>query len=142
MKKDTKRFEIIEHTADVGIQVYGSNLKDLFESAAIGLFSLIIDRGKIQASKSVVIDLKEDNQEELLVAWLNELLFQLSTRLFIPKEFNIDKITENSISAHLQGESFDQSRHEITSEIKAATYHELAIKKIEGGYEARVILDT
>ncbi|MBL7130774.1 MAG: archease [Candidatus Omnitrophica bacterium] len=136
-----KKYEVIEHTADVGLRIYGRDLKELFVNAARGLFSLIVDLEKVEPSFETDVDLKDDNREELLISWLNELIFQFSARSFIPKEFRINKITNEGISAKVFGEKIDLSRHKILSEIKAATYHELEVKEINGGIQARVIFD-
>jgi len=142
LNKISKPFEIIEHTADVGLKIYGGDISELFVNAAVGLFSLIIDLNKVSSDIQIDIDLKDDNKEELLVSWLNELIFQFSARSFIPKEFKIDEISDNRICAKASGEKIDLSKHKILSEIKAATYHELEVKKTDKGFEARVILDT
>ena len=96
----------------------------------------------VDVRETIEIQLQEENQEELLVAWLNELLFQLSTRLFAPKDFHIDAIDSTKISATIKGENLDSEKHAIISEIKSATYHELEIRKMNEGFEAEVILDT
>lgn len=137
-----KKFEPFEHTADVGLKIYGKDLKDLFINAAIGLFSFITDLKKVKPRTKIKISLKEENQEELLIRWLNELIFQFSAHNFIPKEFKIDKITDKDILVQAYGEKVDLSKHKILSEIKAATYHELEIKKTAKVLQAKVIFDT
>lgn len=137
-----KPFEVIEHTADVGLKIYGKDLGDLFVNAAKGLFSLITDLDKVSISAAIEVNLTANNREELLVAWLSELIFQFSARSFISKKLEIKDITNNEITVKVFGEKIDLSKHEILSEIKAATYHELEIKEIEDGLQARVIFDT
>jgi len=142
VKKNIKPFEFFEHTADIGLKIYGKDLKELFVNAAKGLLSLITDLKKVDLSTKIEIKLKEANREELLVSWLNELIFQFSAHSFISKEFKIEDITDKKIIARVWGEKIDSSRHKILSEIKAATYHELEIKETDKGFEARVIFDT
>ncbi|MDD5292158.1 MAG: archease [Candidatus Omnitrophica bacterium] len=137
-----KRFEVIEHTADIGLKIYGKDLKELFTNSAIGLFSLITDLDKVGIKESIKVRLEDDNKEELLVSWLNELIFHFSARNFIPREFKIEEVSENELTAKILGENIDLTKHKILSEIKAATYHELEIKKIGEGFEAKVIFDT
>ena len=137
-----KKYETFEHTADVGLKIYGKDLKELFINAALGLFSFITDLKKAESKTEINIILKAENQEELLVSWLNELIFQFSARNFIPKEFKILKIIDKEIKAKISGQKLDLSKHKILSEIKAATYHELEIKKTKNGLEAKVIFDT
>ncbi|MFH1621851.1 MAG: archease [Candidatus Omnitrophota bacterium] len=142
MKKNTKSFEFFEHTADIGLKIYGKDPKEIFVNAAKGLFSLITDLKKVDLNTEIEVKLKDENREELLVSWLNELIFQFSTYSFISKEFKIEEITDNKIKAKVLGEEINLSKHKILSEIKAATYHELEIKETDRGFEARVIFDT
>ena len=142
MKNKLRRFEIIEHTADIGLKIYAKDLKGIFKNAAIGLLSLITDSGKVSAKKVIKVNLKEENKEELLVSWLDELIFQFSAHNFLAKQFKINKVTDNAISAEIRGEKINLSKHKILTEIKAATYHELEIKRTKEGLQARVILDT
>jgi SHS2 domain-containing protein len=137
-----KKFETFEHTADIGLKIYAKDLKGIFTNAAAGLLSLITDLKKVSAKKNLKVSLKDEDREELLVSWLNELIFQFSAHNFLDKQFKINKISDNSISADIRGEKIDLSKHKILVEIKAATYHELEIKKTKGGFQARVILDT
>lgn len=141
LNKIFKPFEVIEHTADVGLKIYGKDLKQLFVNAAKGLLSLIIEFEEVDSDSEIEIKLNEENREELLVSWLNELIFQFSAHSFISKEFRIEEITNSKIKAKVLGEKISLPKHKILSEIKAATYHELEIKKVDMGFEARVILD-
>lgn len=137
-----KPYEVIEHTADIGLKIYGRDLKELFINAVTGLLSLIVDLNRVDSSAEIEVKIEEDNREELLVSWLNEFIFQFSARSFITKEINIRDIADNKVMAKIKGETIDLSKHKILSEIKAATYHELEIKEVEGGLQARVIFDT
>lgn len=139
MKKSHKRFETFEHTADIGLRVFGKDDAALFSNAAFGLLSLLISTKDIQAQSEKTIKLVEDNVEELFVSWLNEILFYVTTRNFIPKKITIDTISQRTIIASLHGET---KQIPLLTEIKAATYHELEIKETEKGLEARVIFDT
>lgn len=139
MQKSPKKFETFEHTADIGLRVFGKDDKELFVNAASGLLSLLVKPKGIQAQSEKIIKIAEDNVEELFVAWLNEVLFYVTTRNFIPKKISIDTISQRTINARLCGEV---KQIPLLTEIKAATYHELEIKETEKGLEARVIFDT
>ena len=135
-------YEVIDHTADVALKIYGKDLKELFINAARGLFSFIVDINTVTSKDRIIIKLSADDVEELLVTWLNEFIFHFSAREFIPKEFNILKIDTTILEAEISGEWLDPKKHKILTEIKAATYHELKVSKIEQGWQARVIFDT
>ena len=71
-----KHYEIIEHTADIGIRVRGKEMKDLFTGSALAMFDIIAERITATPStpEKVVIAQKANTIEDLLVYWLNELL--------------------------------------------------------------------
>ena len=136
------KFEIIDHTADVGLVVYGSTRKEVFINAAIGMFSLIVDSGKVSGTQQQEISLDADDYEELLVAWLNELLYLFDAENLIFSQFEISRLNSDSLTAIAYGEKIDLSRHEIKTQIKAATYHQLKLKTEDEGFSAQIILDV
>ena len=82
------------------------------------------------------------NVEELLVGWLRELLYQFSARDFLFKDFSIEEMDETHIKGIARGEKIDRKRHELKKEIKAATYHELKVERLNGKWRCQVIFDT
>ncbi len=137
-----KRFEIIEHTADIGIKIFGSDLKELFCNAAAGMFDIIADSKEVNRKKHINVEVKADNIEELLVNWLTELLFHFNANFIILKEFSITEISQNNIKAVVSGEKIDKNKHSINTEIKAVTYHELKVEKKDFGWNVQVIFDV
>ncbi len=140
-KPQAKDYEVLEHTADVGIVAYGKDLKQTFTNAARGMFSLVTSLNKVRAITSHEISVSANNKENLLVEWLNELIFLFDTEHFISKRFKITDLDETKLKAIVYGEKTDLSRHKINIGIKATTYHMLEIKQTDKGYEARVIFD-
>ena len=136
-----KRYEVIDHTADVGLRAYGKDIKELFANAAYGMFNILADLKNVHPKRSLKIKVEAPNIEELFLSWLSELLYQYETREIIFKEFLIDKLSENSISARAQGEKLDLRKHRLKAEIKAVTYHELKVQKIKNHWQGEVIFD-
>ncbi len=134
------RFELIDHTADVGIIAYGKDLKEAFANAAYGMFSLIADLDVVSENISREIDVKSSDPEALLVDWLNELLYIFDVDHIIFKRFEITSLNRNRLKAKVYGEKIDTSRHQLKTAVKAATYHMLKIKR-ENGVRVRFILD-
>ena len=124
-----RRFDVIDHTADVGIIAYGSDLKEAFASAAYGMFSLIADLDGVKEKVSRKVDIRSMDQEALLVDWLNELLYLFDVKNIIFKRFEITVLSQNRLQARVYGEKVDASRHQLKTGIKAATYHMLKIEK-------------
>lgn len=129
-----KEFEILNHTADVGIIAYGSNMREAFANAAKGLFSLITD-SDVAEIEHKDIELTAPDQESLLVAWLNELIYLFDVDNILFERFDISRLTDTRLKARSYGEKVDFARHALKIGVKAATYHML---KIERGKPNRV----
>lgn len=136
-----KRFDFIEHTADVGIIAYGVELNEAFANAAYAMFTLIADLEEVQEQVSREIEVQAEDQESLVVIWLNELLYLLDTEGIVFKRFEITWLDENSLKAKAYGEPLDAGRHNIRGGVKAATYYMLRVAKDNDGYSVQVIFD-
>ena len=143
-----KTYETIDHTADLGIKVYAGDLKQLFLNSAFALFDLMVEETKkaplIQkgAGKKFIVSKNASSLEEVLVAWLSELLYLFVTEGLIMEKAEFQKLEPRSIQAEISGIIFDPDFYRVKTEIKAVTFHELEAKETEGGYEARVIFDV
>ena len=129
MEKD---FEIINHTADVGIVAYGSDLSQAFANAARALFSLITELDDVAEVLHRDVELTAADEEELLVAWLNELIYLFDTENVIFKRFDIIQLNQNQLKARSYGEKVDRTKHRLKTGVKAATYHMLKIDRCDG----------
>lgn len=138
----SKGFEITDHTADIAIKAYGSTLKELFQNAALGMFNIIADLEGIRPSTEIEIKAEGIDREELLVAWLEELLYNFYTKNIIFSEFNITELTDTDLSAKVKGRFVGENRNRLKTEIKAATRHELKINKTGEKYEVQVVFDV
>ena len=126
MEKD---FEIIDHTADVGIIAYGTSISQTFANAAKALFSLITELDNVEEVLHRDIELVAPDQESLLIAWLNELIYLFDTENVIFKRFEITKLDNTRLKARSYGEKVNSSKHKLKTGVKAATYHMLRIDK-------------
>lgn len=125
----TKTYELIDHTADVGVKAYGKTLSEAFENAAKAMFEIITDNSEIDSIGQYNIELSAPDLEQLLVDWLNELLFINSTKNLVFGFFKVEiNEKEKKLSAKIFGEKFSISKHKIGAEIKAVTYHMLEVK--------------
>jgi SHS2 domain-containing protein len=135
------RFDLIEHTADIGIVVYGKDLNETFANAAFALFSLITEPSQVKPAIRQNITLTASDREALLVRWLNELIFYFETERFLFARFDIAVLTATDLQAECYGERIDPSRHTLKKGVKAATYHLLSVTRNNQGYRAQVIFD-
>lgn len=133
-------FEIIDHTADVAIAAYGNDVKQAFANAALGMFSLMIDIGKIKEMTSLTVTATADDRKDLLVAWLNELIYTFEVERMLFKRFEIETLEDTKLKAECYGEKIDL-RHKLKMEIKAATYHMLQIEEKPGRTRVQVLFD-
>ncbi len=135
-------FESFEHTADVGLRVWGSSLTELFEQAAAGLMDLMLDTDTVDAARTMSISALAHEPEELLVAWLEEILFAFEADAFAPATARVVSLGNGEVRGELSGEDFNPRRNEVRQVIKAVTYHDLTIKKVMGTYEVRIVFDV
>jgi len=135
-----RRYEVIDHTADIGIAAYGSDLNSLFSNAAVGMLSLMIKTDTMRHDVTREISLAAEDSEILLVEWLNELLYIIYTEHLVLYRFDIF-IDEGRLTAKCSGQRLEQKSTWFVREIKAATYHNLEITYKEGMYSARIIFD-
>ena len=136
-----RAFEIIDHTADVGIVAYGADVKELFSNAALALFSLITEPESIEEKLHFDLKVSSEDRDSLLVEWLNELIYLFDVEHILFNRFDIESLTYNQLKAACYGETFDPMKHKIKTGVKAATYHMLKLDKNAGGYKAQIIFD-
>ncbi len=136
-----KKYEFIDHTADLGLEIYGKDLKELFENAGEALFEVICDLSQVAESmkKRVVVD--GEDLEQLMVTWLGELLYLHDVQGSLFKRFEIEEIGDKSLKATVYGEKFKAGHHTVKTEIKAVTYHQIKVRQEEDRWTSRVILD-
>ncbi len=135
-----KAYEPVDISGDVGLNIYGRDMEELFTNAGLGLYSLITPSG-IEKKETLSITAEGDSPEGLLVAFLNELIFHFDTDGFLGGAIIIDTIRATSVAATVRGEEFDPERHEGSLLLKAATYHRVSVERRDGGWKAFVMFD-
>lgn len=144
MKKNkNKIYEIIPHTADIGIRVAGEDVKTLFENSAWALFDLLVEQKTQESGQAQEedIELTAETKEDLLHDWLGELLFLYETRRCVYTDFKIQAISEHKLKAKVNSVPLTKN-HTIKTEIKAVTYHDLKISINPKKIVAEIIFDV
>ncbi len=136
-----KRYEQTDHTADIGLKIFGNSLPDLFANAGYALCDTLADLSKVKTVNKDTFSLQRDSVEELLVEWMGALLFSFETENMIFSRFNILSMNKNSLSAEAEGEIFNNDIHTIKDVLKAVSYQNLKVEKTEGLWQAKVVLD-
>ena len=135
-------FEIIEHTADVGVIARDETFTQALGWLAKGMFSLFTDLDTVQSRDTLEVAITSTDQEALAVDWLNELLYRYDADRFLPKEFDISANEGGtSLVARCTGERAGPERHGIGTAVKAATYHGLEVSH-DGEWRIQVVLDV
>ncbi|MBA7473934.1 Protein archease [subsurface metagenome] len=135
-----KDFEIVNHTADVGIVAYGDDISQAFANAARALFSLITELDDVEEILHRDIELVALDEESLLVEWLNELICLFDTENIVFKRFDVIMLNNTHLRARSYGEKVDSSKHRLKTGVKAATYHMLKVDKGDD-YRVQVLFD-
>jgi SHS2 domain-containing protein len=140
MGKANMDYRLLEHTADMGIEATGSTLEDLFCAAALGLREIVFGEQAVEGGQEEFpVEVLGGDAEELLVNWLNELLFLMHDRSVFPRDFQL-KLTDDQ---HLRGRVLGFSRPGIepVREVKAVTFHQLNVEQRSGQWQGRVYVD-
>lgn len=141
MKHAASGFRYFDHTADIGLEAWGDSFETVFEKAAQGLFGLMVDPVSVQPDEMVSVELSGESGEELLFAWLNELLYIFETKHLALCRFQIDFLTSERLEAKAFGEKLNPAKHKLGREVKAVTRHLFEFKKTKTSFSAKVILD-
>jgi len=141
--KSENRYRPIDHTADLGLQVWGQTLPELYTNAAEGMCSLYYDFPAVRPREERPVVADGHDREEVLVDWLRQLLYGIEVDHFLPCRFDITRLDDTHLEAMVRGEPFEPARHRWRTGIKAVTYHDLHIVQGERGrWEVVIIFDT
>jgi SHS2 domain-containing protein len=135
------QFRILEHTADVGFEAFGSTREEAFVNAARALIHLIVDLEVIDAREEVSVQVQGTDPESLLVNWLSELLYLHDAEGWLFRDFEILNLQDDSLRAFARGEKFHPARHQAKLLVKAITYHQLTLERTLKGWRAQVYVD-
>lgn len=134
-------FEILDHTADIGLRACGETLSDLFTNAALGLQSIALDMDRVKPAASYPLSATGEDTEALLVNWLNEIIYFLDGERIAFSRFEVEQLTDQSITAQGWGGPRDRVQHPARLVVKAATYHQLTLTRDPRGWTAEVFFD-
>jgi len=141
MDSNSLTYEIIDHTADLGILVKAKDVKSLFIRAAQVLTDLMIE-GDV-GGKKIVRDIFIEGEDfpDLMVRWLGEILYLFEGEKLIVDSIKIKTISPITMRSTLTLSSFEPEHHQVKREIKAVTYHQILVDNVNDGWQARIIFD-
>ncbi|MCR4402494.1 MAG: archease [Firmicutes bacterium] len=147
----SRPYEVLEHTADVGVRARGRTLEETFVNMAAGLMSLVVpDPESIRATEERRIEARAPDLEGLLVAWLSEFVYLIDAERFLVA--TIEDVFVASCEpeagpgskrgrpasrgpaswtagAVVRGENIDVARHQLDTEIKGVSYHMVKVER-------------
>ncbi|MEO0087243.1 MAG: archease [candidate division WOR-3 bacterium] len=137
------RYKLIPHTSDLGVEIYGKTIEELFLNALYCVTDNITDIEKVEEVIEREISIEGEDLEDLFMNFLRELIFIFSTEYFLGKNIKNLQIEKDykKLTGILVGEKFNKEKHPIKIELKTPTYHLFSIKK-EDIYKATVIFDV
>lgn len=139
MNAPPARHHFADHTGELRLHLAGPTLAALFEQAGHALAELMLERASEEGlGEPIEIELHARDVAGLLAAWLNELIFLSETRKQIFTELRVTAVTETSLSGRVRG----VYPAALRTAVKAATLHELAVRREAEGYAADVVLDV
>lgn len=137
-------YKFFDHTADIGVEVTGRTRKELFVNVADALFDVMIlhKAGRATAKQRKKITVDGADVADLLINFLREILYLFNGEKFVTGSCEIIKFTNKELQVRLTGESFNNKKHLIKTEIKAVTYSGAKVERLKDGWRARVIFDV
>ena len=134
-------YEILEHTADIGLRAWGATLQAAFENAAIALSAIVVELEDIEPKIAYPIEASGDDDESLLVNWLSEVLFYLDGKRLVLRRFRIEHFGNGHAAGQAWGEPRAPEKHRPKVIVKGVTYHQLKIEQRPDGWQVQVFLD-
>jgi len=135
-------WEHFPHAADVGIRGIGKTRNEAFEEAAKALVALTTDVEQVSPKERIDVSLSAPDDEQLLVEWLDALVFEMATRRFVFSRFEV-RIEGGKLEGTIWGEPRDERRHATGVEVKGPTFTELRVGiGDEGLWVAQLVVDV
>ncbi len=134
-------YQIIDHTADLGIIVKGPDVENLFILAAQAMTDIMVkgDISEKTATRDVLVE--GEDFPDLMVRWLGEILYLFEGENLIVDSIEVKSISPFQLKSTLTLTSFYPDHHRVLREIKAVTYHQISVNKVDDEWEAKVIFD-
>ncbi|MGQ4892283.1 MAG: archease [Candidatus Njordarchaeia archaeon] len=138
-------YDVIDHTADIGIKAVGESLEEAFINAAKGMFDLIAPEDNVEPVEKKTFTIEEEDVIMLFKRWLEELLYLFDAERFLPSKYDLKILKSEKaykLVAEVYGEEYKQDKHGSGMEIKAVTYHMMEIEKRGDKFYVQVIFDV
>ena|SRR3989344_6100019 len=126
--------------ADIAFEAYGKNLNEVFENSAYAFFDMTCNPKTVKSKIKKVINIKAENEKDLLYNFLAELIFLKDSKQLIFNKVKV-LIKNNNLQATLYGDKINYEKQELRNDIKAITFHQFNLEKTKKGYKSRIVVD-
>ena len=137
-----KVYRLMDHTADLGMEVFGNDLPALYANAARALFDILVQGSRGGAGLRHDLRFQGADAADLMVNWLRELLFLWNAEQQFVKKITIREVSRTTLNATVETIAYNPDDHDVLREIKAITYHRIAVEKQETGWQTSVFFDV
>lgn len=135
-------WQLFAHSSDTGVRGVGATLSEAFQAVGKALTSMVTDIELVEPKEEVKIVCSAPDISFLLVDWLNAIIFEMSSKNMLFRQFNIIMI-DHTLEATLKGEKVNREKHAPAVEPKGATFTELKVKKMPNGlWLAQCVIDV
>lgn len=131
-------YELLDHTTDLRIRVYGKSFEDLMSNAGHAIADLILPDVK-RSDRIHSFKVSGSSKEQILVRFLNELIYLIQTEYVVYREFDISE-KDCEYSVNCTGSTIGTSDFP-EYDLKGATYHDLSVEFVNGRFMAEIIID-
>lgn len=135
-------YRFLPHTADIRVAFHAADLAGLLQDAVEVSRKLFVGESAVEDRERRQVTIDASGAEELLLAFLRELLFAYETAGFLPRALAVQSLSPSRLRGELEGERLDPARHDAEPEVKAVTRHEFSVSETERGWEAEVLFDV
>ena len=136
-----KPYTLLDHTADLRVRIFGKSMPGLFKNAGLALGELICSSGRTKPDTSTTIEITGEDPADLMVSYLREILYLWTGREQLVCGIEILDLSDQALSARIDLTHYHAGQHDILHEIKAVTYHQIAVEPVAGGWHAMVVFD-
>ena len=138
----SKKFQFLEHTADIKFQAFGKSLEESFKNSALALKEILVGNKKVKKRVKKKIDVQGRDYESLLYNFLEEFLVLFDSEEFLISEIKSIKISEKGFKLHAEIVGDKAQNYSIDEHIKAITYNDMFVKKNKNKYVVQVVVDV
>ena len=132
----------IDHTADLGFELWAPTLEMLYAEGVLAVGELCYDLDAVRSREESRLRVSGSNPEERLVRWLQEVYLMLETRMWLAAGASDMTFLDDVVEGIVHGEPFDAERHTLHTEIKAITYHGMKVEQDGSMWRVTVVVDV